>query len=192
MLKKIIFISLALTIAQPAHAEGWLDSVKGFFGMGETEEVTAVAADAVSDAMPNSGDMVKLLTDSLGVTESQATGGLGSLFNYAKTNLSSDDFSSIAKSIPGLDSLTSAIPSLSADSATDDTGDSLSGLLDKASEYSDSLGAVNDVKKQFEALGLSPDMITKFADTALQYLDTEQGQSAKKLLQDSFGSFVGG
>ena len=65
------------------------------------------------------------------------------------------------------------------------------GLLDKASQYSDSLKSVNDIKKQFEALGLKPEMITSFISTAQSYLDTEQGQQAKQILTDGLSKFIG-
>ena len=67
----------------------------------------------------------------------------------------------------------------------------LGGLLDKAAEYSDSLKSINDVKKQFEALGLKPEMISSFVSSAQGYLDSEEGQSAKKVLTDGLGKLLG-
>ena len=69
--------------------------------------------------------------------------------------------------------------------------DGIGGLLNKASEYSDSLKAINDVKNQFEALGLKPEMISNFITTAQSYLNTEQGQQAKKLLTEGLGKLLG-
>ena len=53
------------------------------------------------------GDMglVDLLTSQLGVTKNQAEGGAGSIFQSAKQNLSVEDFSSIAKAVPGIDKM---------------------------------------------------------------------------------------
>ena len=74
-MKKIYALVLVsgLAVAPQSHAEGWLDSLKGLFGM--TEEVEAV---------PNISDMTRSVSDAVGITESQATGGLASIFNYAK------------------------------------------------------------------------------------------------------------
>jgi hypothetical protein len=58
----------------------------------------------------------------------------------------------------------------------------LSGLMDKAANYNDSLKAVNELKKQFEALGLSPEMITKVVTSAQAYLDTDEGKKIKEQL----------
>ena len=71
------------------------------------------------------------------------------------------------------------------------SGEGLGGLLDKAVQYSASLKAVNDVKKQFEALGLKPEMISSFISSAQGYLDTEQGQQAKQLLTQGLGKLLG-
>ena len=78
------------------------------------------------------------------------------------------------------------------DSASDASASAgLGGLLEKASQYSDSLKSINDVKKQFEALGLKPEMISGFISTAQSYLDTEQGQQAKQVLNDGLGKLLG-
>jgi hypothetical protein len=58
----------------------------------------------------------------------------------------------------------------------------LSGLMDKAANYNDSLKAVNELKKQFEVLGLSPEMITKVVSSAKAYLDTDEGKKIKEQL----------
>ncbi|MDU0354428.1 DUF2780 domain-containing protein [Paraglaciecola aquimarina] len=89
----------------------------------------------------------------LGITQSQATGSLGSIFEYAKNNITEEQVSSLSNSLPGLDSLLSAAPSLSGSSSADNAN-SLGGLLGKAAEYSDSLSAIAGLQQQFESLGL--------------------------------------
>ena len=49
--------------------------------------------------------------------------------------------------------------------------------------------SINEIKKQFEALGLKPEMITAFISQAKSYLDTEQGQQAKDLLMQGLSAF---
>ena len=58
----------------------------------------------------------------------------------------------------------------------------LSGLMDKAANYNDSLKAVNELKKQFEALGLKPEMIMQVVNSAKSYLDTDEGKKIKEQL----------
>ena len=135
----------------------------------------------------NTADMVALLSDSLSVDTSQASGGLGSLFNLVKNNVSSEQFSQLSQALPGVDSLIDQMPDIS--KLTSSGG--VSSLLDKASQYSDSLKAVNDVKKQFEALGLSPDMISNFISTTQQYLNTEQGKEARSIFSQGINKLIG-
>ena len=132
-----------------------------------------------------------LFRSSLDVNADQASGGMGAIFNYVKNNVSVEQFSQLAKSIPGVEGLMGQMPDISKLDSASDASAGLGGLLEKASQYSDSLKSINDVKKQFEALGLKPEMISGFISTAQSYLDTEQGQQAKQVLNDGLGKLLG-
>lgn len=178
-MKKIAtLLTLAsLCLGNPAHAEGWFDSIKNMLGFGAEEQ---------AQPQPSTAEMVKSLTSGLGVTSAQAEGGLGSIFNYVKGNVSAEQFQKLSGALPGLDQVLKAVPEVSSESVG-----GLSGLIDKAAEYSESLKAINDVKKQFEALGLKPEMIASYVEQAKAYLDTEQGQEAKKMLTEGLGKLLG-
>lgn len=175
MRKLALILATSLFIAQPAQAEGWLDSLKNMLGFGSEQ----------SEQQPSIQGMIGSVAEGLGINQSQAEGGLASLFNYVKNTADSGQFQQLAQAIPGLDGIMSSVPDIS---NMESSG--LSGLMDKAAEYSDSLKAVNEVKKQFEALGLKPEMIAGFIEQAKAYLDTEQGQQAKQLLSQQLGSFL--
>lgn len=174
----ILLMTLTLTFSAQSQAEGWFDSLKNMLGMGEeaTQEVT-----------PNTADMVGMLVNNLNVDQSQAEGGLGAIFDYAKNNLNSAQFSQLSDALPGLNRLIDSAPDVSNLSSAGGLG----SLMDKAAEYNDSLKAINEVKKQFEALGLKPEMIMQFVEQAKVYLDTEQGQQAKQLLVQGVGKLLG-
>ena len=172
-----IMLATSLLFSTQSHAEGWLDSLKSLFGMGED----------VQEVKPNVTDMVSQISEKLGVNTGQARGGLGAIFNYAKDNLSSEQFGQLSETLPGLGDLLKAAPDVSKMSSEGGLG----GLLDKAAEYNESLKAINDVKKQFEALGLKPEMIMQYVEQAKAYLDTEQGQQAKQLLMQGVGKLLG-
>ena len=163
----LLIVASALAFSPQSHAEGWLDSIKSMFGM-----------EAESAAMPNVTDMISSVSESVGIDKSQAEGSLASIFNYAKENISSEQFSGLSKSFPGLDSLMGAVPDIS--EVTSEGG--IGGLMDKAANYNDSLKAMNELKKQFEALGLSPEMISKVVSSAKAYLDTDEGKKIKDQL----------
>ena len=186
-MKKLIILLTVSTLSTSAMAEekSWFDSLKSLVGLGETTEQAAVK-DAEA-AAPSSSGLVDMLMGSLGVNSDQASGGMGAIFNYVKNNVSAEQFGQLVKAIPGADGLVEQMPDISKLSS----GQGLGGLLDKASEYNDTLKSVNDVKKQFEALGLKPEMISDFVSSAQSYLDTEQGQDAKQVLTDGLGKLLG-
>ncbi|NDV91373.1 DUF2780 domain-containing protein [Alteromonas sp. 345S023] len=167
-LSPFILIS-ALFIAPQSHAEGWLDSLKDMLGFSETAVNT-----------PNVDDMVDSVSEAAGITEQQATGGLASIFNYAQKNLSSEQVSQLGDALPGLGSLLQQVPDVSEMT----TSGAFAGLLDKAASYSETLQSVNDLKKQFDALGLDTQQIMQIVDGAKAYLDTEEGQQIKSLLSE--------
>lgn len=175
----ILFTSLL--IAAPAQAEGWLESVKSFLGFTDKpsqqqEQQATIDLDGLMQSL-----------QSLGVTESQIEGGLAAIFNFVKNHTSQNNFKQLTDTLPGSEALLASVPDISELKSSS----GLSGLLDKASEYSDSVKAVNDLKKQFEALGLSPDMIAQYGNKIKQYLDTPAGSEAKKVLEDSLAKLLG-
>lgn len=188
MKKSVILLTCISTLSFNANAEGWFDSLKNLIGLGETKEQVQTTNEATEQAAqsPDIMGIIGQLTNTLDVNKNQAEGGVASLINLAKSNLSSGEFSDLAKSLPGVDSILSKVPSIEGLSSGN-----LGGLLDKASEYSDSLKSINEVKKQFEALGLKPEMITSFVTQIQSYLNTEQGQDAKKLLTEGLGKLLG-
>lgn len=186
----LILVS-TLTFSAASHAEeSWFDSFKSMLGLGDTaEEVVAEsevdsAVESSAEAAPSMTGMISALTENLNVSSDQAEGGLASLMNYVKSNVSSDKFSELSASLPGLEQVLSAVPEITAAEG------GMAGLLSKASQYSEKLKDLNAVKQQFEALGLSPEMISGFIQQANAYLDTPQGQEAKKLLSSSLSSFI--
>lgn len=183
MKKSIIFLAIA-SLSTPVMAEdSWFDSLKNFIGLGDSSQAVAKST---SENLPNANEIVSVLTDALSINSDQASGGLGALFNLVKNNISQEQFSQLTQSLPGVNQLINDMPDISELK----TSEGLSGLLDKASQYSESLKGVNDLKKQFESLGLKPEMITDFISTAQSYLDNEQGQEAKEILSQGLSKLI--
>ncbi|GLR70972.1 DUF2780 domain-containing protein [Agaribacter marinus] len=169
----LLLSNLALSTNAVAE-ESWFNSLLNAVGLGDS------ASDEVEQVLPSAQGLLTHLTSNLDVTKPQAEGGMAALLNYAKQNISTDDFSALAKQIPGLDGLSSALPEVS-----DAAGGNLSGILDAAANYNESLAALNDLRKQFESLGLDTEMIMGFVKQAQAYLDTEEGQQAKQMLSNA-------
>jgi len=174
----LLIIIPALAFSPQSHAESWLDAIKSMFGV-------ELEAKAETPTMPNVADMISSVSDSVGINKYQAQGSLASIFNYAKENISAEQFSGLSDSLPGLDALMGAVPDISEMKSAG----GLSGLMDKAANYNDSLKAVNELKKQFEALGLSPEMITKVVSSTKTYLNTDEGKKIKEQLMQGLSDF---
>ncbi|MDX1304473.1 DUF2780 domain-containing protein [Photobacterium sp.] len=106
---------------------------------------TSIAANPLTD----------LLSSQLGVSPEQAAGGAGALLSMATSQLSGDQASELTQMIPGLDTLTNAIPS------------GLSGML----------STMNGLNQVFTALGMDAGMVSQFIPVVMQYLG-DQGASA--------------
>lgn len=158
-------------LALPAHADLANNAQRLLKASGTTTSDSSVITSA---AQANTGSLVSMVSSGLGITEQQSTGGLGALFNVAKSQLSGDDFSQIAGAVPEMNELLAAAP------ATESKG---GGLLAKAGSLGKSLDTANQLKGSFDQLGLSADMIAPMANIAAQYLETSSPTAAALLKQ---------
>ena len=124
-------------------------------------------------------DLSKTLSDKLGVSGEQATGGAGAIFKYAKDNLDTNDFATIAKGIPGMDGLLAAAPE-------PDNGSALGQAAGMLGGTGGSLGGLASLTSSFESLGLSPDMASKFVPIVSDYVGSASGDQAMALLKGLF------
>lgn len=124
-------------------------------------------------------DLIQTLTSQLGISGEQATGGAGALFDYAKKNLSADDFASIAKGIPAMDSMLMMAPEPENSSAMAKAGNMLGGA-------DSSLGGMAGLAASFESLGLNAEMVNKFVPIVSDYVGKMSGDQAMQLLQGLF------
>ena len=125
------------------------------------------------------GDMglVDLLSSQLGVSKNQAQGGAGSIFQLVKQNLSVEDFSSIAKAVPGIDQMMGAAPKIEKSSGA------LGSISSMMGKTSDKLGGMAGLTSSFQKLGLSGDMVNKFTPIILDYVKNKGGEHAMNLLK---------
>jgi len=121
-------------------------------------------------------DLVNMLTSQLGVSEQQASGGAGSIMNYAKGEMGAGDFDIVSQSLPDLGSLVGG-----------SSGGGTSSLLQSGSSLlggsSGGMGGVADVASSFSDLGMSPDMVSQFVPAILDYAKTNGSEQALSLLQ---------
>lgn len=178
---KIMAITLLLaSISTQAHASWW-DSIVSFFGGEETAEESANA-----DLVKTGLSLLPLLTQKLGVTESQAEGGMGALLQAAQLLLSNSEFSQLSSAIPAANSLMSSAPKASSGG----TGDLTGALVGFAAEQSETVKAGTQLVSQFESLGLGADMIPKFSGVAEEYLKKSDKADTASLLTTAISSIL--
>ena len=147
----------------------------------DLEKVTSMLPGKESSTAQNAAkavggnNLTGMLVNQLGITPKQASGGAGSILNYAKESLSPDDFSKVASSVPGIDTLLSAVPS---------AGGGLGGVAGALG--GGSLGGMAAVASQFSSLGLKADMIQQFTPIILDYVKGTGGSGVMKLLSGIF------
>jgi hypothetical protein len=129
----------------------------------------AVLGVGAGEARAAGSELIDMLTKSLGVTPAQASGGAGSLFAMAKSQLKPEDFSKIAAVVPGMDSLLKSAPK------AEGTASSLESMMGSA-------GGMAGVLDQFKALGLSPDMVGKFVPAITKFVESKGGSALSSLL----------
>jgi hypothetical protein len=122
----------------------------------------------------SANDLLNNLTSQLGITNEQAAGGAGAMFNLAKSRLSSEDFAPIAAAVPDLDSLMAAAPSVT-ETATGKMANMLGG--------ENGLGSLATLASSFTQLGLSSDMISQFTPIVLDYLQQVGGTSVMDVMK---------
>ena len=183
---------VALTLFT-TNANANIDQLKGLLGDKKAEStVTSTSFTEMATNAASGIDLASLIgtvSDNLSVSETQSEGGIASIMNYVQGNLSGADYAQLASSIPGIDSLLEDVPSLSGNSAASSSS-SLSGLLNKASEYSSTLKSVNDLKQQFEALGLSTDIIASFVTQISSYLNVNADEETQALFKSGLDNLL--
>ena len=127
--------------------------VVGF--LGACAQIDSMMGTGASSSLPAT------LTKQLGVTEGQATGGTGAILAFAQQRLAAGDFDIVAKAIPGSEKYMSMAKQ----------------LLGSAS-ISDKAG----LQSAFSKLGMSPDMLSKFAPIVTDYVAKAGSDQASKLL----------
>ena len=156
------------------------------FGLVTVAFTAGTRAETSAETSGNTG-LVALLTDQLGVTDKQAAGGAGALFEMAKNQLSDSEFGKVSKALPGIGGLMQAAPDTSPD-----TSNATGGLKEKMEGAAEGLKSVSDagkslnklatVQNQFSRLGLDTGMVSQFIPVILDYANSKGGKTVMNLL----------
>ena len=120
-------------------------------------------------------DLIELLTSEMGISNEQAEGGAGSLFNFAQEGMSGSDFGDLSNAVPGMDNLLGAVPSLGGKSS----------LMGQAATMVTGMPAV---VKAFDKLGLSEGQVAIMTPLLVGYVEKKGGEKLAKIFGKSVGA----
>src|SRR5262245_5696762 len=118
--------------------------------------------------------LVQTLAKQLNVSEDQAAGGAGAIFQYAKGALSGDDYGKVEKAVPEASELIKKAP------ATDSTTSAVGGALGKTGSQAAGLASLTS---SFDKLGMSSDMVGKFTPIVVNYAEQKGGPAVGTILR---------
>lgn len=121
-------------------------------------------------------DLVSMLTQNLGVNESQAKGGAGLLFGMAKEKLGGK-FGEVSAAVPGMDGLLAAAPE-----GGGLGGGVLGGVAQALGGGAGQPGGLAGLASGFSKLGLDSGMVGKFIPVILSFVQSKGGDSVRNLL----------
>jgi hypothetical protein len=111
------------------------------------------------------GSLTELLMQRTGVTQAQAQGGAGALFQIAKSKMQADAFTQLEQSVPGIEGMLAAVPALSQPSG------GLAGRLSSiAGASGGTAGNLVAVVSAFQQQGMSPAMVQQFIPVVIDYV----------------------
>ena len=125
-------------------------------------------------------EIINLLTQQLGISDSQAEGGAGALFSLAQKTLGADNFGKISEVVPGMDELLNAAPK------SDGLGGALGSLTSSFGGTAAKFGGLAGLSGQFSKLGLDASLVRKFIPIILSFVQSKGGDGIKNLLAGAF------
>ncbi|MDC0949022.1 DUF2780 domain-containing protein [Gammaproteobacteria bacterium] len=130
-------------------------------------------------AIAQTGDLIAMLVSQVGVSEEQASGGTAALFNVVKSQLGSDDYSTITEALPAISSVLSSNSGESSNSGLLSAATSLLG----DSEGGSSLASMAQLATSFSDLGMDGSTLQAFVPVVTNYARDNGGDVVASLIQ---------
>jgi|GEM_PF-1250011 len=159
---------------------GTVDS--GLASVGQTaatgRQVIAAGTATTAGVPTTQAGLTDTLVSQLGVSQQQALGGAGAIFQAAKANMAQQAFANMSQSIPGMSEMLVAAPQVSqplsgATSILGSTGATGTG------------GTMASLVSSFQQLNMSPNMVNQFIPVVVDYVSKTGGQMTANLLQSA-------
>lgn len=148
------------------------------FGLSDVTNAMSQNTSTPQATSSQASGLTEMLSKQLNISDKQASGGVGSILNYAKSALTSNKFQTLKSAIPNAQSLMSMVPK----------GNSTSGGLSSLTNAmgGNSISKMAGLASQFSSLGLNSGMISKFVPIIMQYFKSSNKTEAGNILSSLF------
>lgn len=126
--------------------------------------------------------LVDILVQQLGISQQQALGGTGAIFQLAESGMTPEAFGVLSQSVPGMTEMLNAAPVVS--NPMTGMGSGVSALLGNTSAGA-TLNNAASLAASFQQLNLSPDMVGRFVPIVTDYVRTSSGPLTAELLNSA-------
>lgn len=148
---------------------------------GQNRQTSGNAGQALQNNQPTlgasgivqSGGLVDLLMKKTGVSQTQAVGGAGALFQMAKSKMPSETFSRLEQSVPGIQELLGGVPVAQQPDALGGLSGRLSTITGGAGE---TVGSAVALASAFQQQGMSPQMVQQFIPIVVDFVKERGGE----------------
>lgn len=178
----LLLLSVMAGLSGTVNAEDLsLDSVS----KGQTTKIVQSGANGMTDLNSTAvqGSLTDTLVKNLGITQEQAQGGAGALFQLAKSKLDAGQFAELSKAVPEMASLLSAAPK-----QTGATSGLAQGASSALGEVNNPYGNLSGLASAFKVLNLSPDSVDEFVPVVVNYVRAKSGALTANMLQSALYS----
>jgi len=160
-------ISMIIVLSASFLYGGFFDSVKEYLPKEET--TTSTTGDTNKST---TGDLLSSITESTDLTTTQATGTVGTLMQYAKSNMTTDEYSTVTKDVPVLNSLGN------------------SGTSSMISSLTNSAMSSDMVTSSLKALGVEPSLVQTIIPIIVNYATQSGGEETGSILSKSLSGLL--
>lgn len=175
-------ITLVTAISGNANAKSWKDVLNTVKEQASAQSLNSAANPHAPQEL-KSGSLTDLLMKRVGVTQAQAEGGAGALFQVAKGKMQTDSFSQLEQSVPGIQSMLGAAPTAIQTSTLGGFAGELSSLT--GSSGGTTTGNLLAVASAFQQQGMSPAMIQQFVPVIIEYVKSNSNGALASTLSSA-------
>jgi hypothetical protein len=135
---------------------------------GMFDQLTDIVSKQTSKSQ-SENDLISSITKNIGITPTQATAGTATIMQYAKSQISDTDYTSLLKDVPALSNLN-----------TSSLTDSLLG----------SVTSLESVQTAFKTLGIDPSLVNQFVPLIIDYAKNIGEGDSKDLLSGALKGLI--